>query len=279
MYKYALVATFIFLVAACNPIREKENSENILPGTDTSAKNKQGNSGELIDQTETLMRMVNFDTSFAEPHFKSLDFKRSYWISAECFNALVNKMNSDGLNGIKIYFGAEPTIPHTTSLQWIATKKINLDTISDFDFKFNLDPALTPEHFGIDLDKAIAITKREKFAELYRLQSLSNLSPGAKGTLDNVSSSCWFDFNSLKNVSEQLNSDTNISGLHLYIGAYYNGKDPGRNNRQYDVQTTLQIVATRTDLKKNLLTDDWDFIKEPILKVLNHAILCPFNCN
>lgn len=280
MFKLIFMGNMLLFTLSCNT-----NDHPKIPGkgiTDSAVVNGEGKKissapqSQYIDQLEALKRLVNFDTLFADKYFKSLDFKRSYWISSECFIEMVNKMGTDGLGGIKIYFGAENTPPYPTSLQWIATNK---DEQSDFGYKFNLGQSSNPSTYGIDIDPKAAQTKREKFAELYRQQAPTNLSPGEKGDVDNVSTSCWFDYDALKQVSDQLKYDPTVSGLHLYIGAYYDGKDDGRQYREYDVQTTLHFVATKTDQQNKILTDDWDFLQETHSLVLNHGHLCPNKCN
>ncbi|MBS1929083.1 MAG: hypothetical protein JST95_10860 [Bacteroidetes bacterium] len=270
MFKFLFLACSILLFTAC-----KSPKQEIPGSTKDSASNPPAQT-PYIDKTEALMRMVNFDTAFAEPYFKSLNFNHAYWISSACFNAMVEKLNSSGMNGVKLYFAATPPSPYSTSLQWIAT---DANGNSDFGFKFDLDPSLNPGSFGIDIDKTEAQTQRETFAEKYRQQAPTNLNPGAKGTLDNVSAACWFDYGSLKEISDQLKGDASISGIHLYVAAYYDGKDDGRSNREYDVQTTLLFVATQTDATGNKLVDAWDFFKENHSLVLNHGILCPSRCN
>lgn len=277
MIKSPLIAIMLFLLAACNPNHKNNNSDN--PNFHTDSLSDQPKPGSFINKTETLLRVDKFNAAFRDPYFKSLDFKPSYWISAACFNALSDKMNSGNLSGIKIYFGATAASPHSTSIQWVATKELNRDNISDFNFRFKLNPGLNPESFGIDLDKAQAQTSRQNFALYYRLQNPSDLSAGAQASLDSVSASCWFDKLPLTNISDQIKSNNKITGLRLYIGAYYNGKDDGQKDRKYDVQTTLQIVATKTDANTNATIDDWEFLQEPPALVLNHGTLCPTRCN
>jgi|GEM_PF-6024523 len=286
MYKISLIALSVFLLTSCNHSQNRNGAENDIVQTDTLPAQKMQPFDAYIDESETLRRIVNFDTTFQKPFFKDLDFKPCYWISKECFIAITEKMQNANLSGIRIYFGAEKEPDHSTSIQWIGTKAVPPnDAEPDFSFKFALPSSLNPELYGIDLDETAAKEKRENFALYYRKQPSTNLSIGAKGILDNVSSACLFNSSTLSGVAGQIKNDHDINGLHLYTGAYYNGKDEARANRKFDVQTTLMIVATKTDQENNVLIDDWDFLKKEEQqgnqdkKVLNHATLCPNQCN